>query len=181
MEFFLHYGRIEISKCHRLPRVHGLRLSGKKVSSPSAWAAALGEEDVFPECPDSGSRGRGCLPRVLGLQRSEKRVSSPSAWVAALGEEGVFPECCTWGRLFFLNKEMAPAVTNGVNSSSGARTALGKAFLECTIFGSRRRRLSHGEIPRKLIPKYCTRGKLPRVQLGLHLVHLTLGEVTVFP
>jgi hypothetical protein len=81
MEFFLHYGRIEISKCHRLPRVHGLRLSGKKVSSPSAWAAALGEEDVFPECTWKSKK-----KRIF-------KVASTSARAAALGEEGVFTEC----------------------------------------------------------------------------------------
>jgi hypothetical protein len=67
-----------------LPRVHVLWHSGKRVSSPSAWAPALGEEGVFPECLGYCAQGRGCLPRVSGLRRSGKRVSSPSV---ALGED----------------------------------------------------------------------------------------------
>jgi len=124
-----------------------LRLSGKRMSSPNAWAAALGEEDVFPECLSCGSRGRGCLPRVLHS-----------------------------GKIFFKKKEMTSAATNGVNSSPSAWTALGEAFPEYTIFGSRGRRLSRKEIPRELFPECCTRGRLPRVQLGLPRVLLTLGE-----
>jgi len=60
---------------------------GKRLSSPSVWAAALGEEGVFPECLGSGSRGRGYLPLVFRLQLSRKRVSSPSV---ALGEDFSF-------------------------------------------------------------------------------------------
>ena len=116
------------------PRVHGLRLLGKKVSSASAWAVALGEEDVFPECLGCGARRRGCLLRVLHSGK-------------------IF--------FFFLNKEMVPAATNGVNSSPSTRMALEKAFPEYTIFGSRRRRLSREEIPRVLFPECCTRGRLP--------------------
>jgi len=101
----------------------------------------------FPECMGCDTRGTEFLTRVPGLWLSGKRVSSPSAWTAALGEKGVFPECCTRER-FFLKKEMTPAATNGVNSSPSARTTLGEAFPECTIFGSRGRRLSHEEIPR---------------------------------
>ena len=136
-----------------------------KVVSPSARAAALGEEGVFRECLGSGAWGRGCLPRVPGLRRSEKRVSSPSI---ALGEDF----------FFFLNKEMVPAATNGVNSSPSTRMALEKAFPEYTIFGSRGRRLSREEIPRALFPECCTRERLPRVQLSLPRVHLALGEAT---
>ena len=155
-----------------------------KVASPSAWAAALGEESFFPECLDCGAQRRGCLSRVPGLRRPEKRVSVPSAWAVALGEEGVFPECLDCGargrgclsrvlhsRKIFLKKETTSAAPNGVNSSPSARTALGKAFSECTIFGSRGRRLSRKEIPQSLFPECCTRGRLPRV-------HLTLGEAT---
>jgi len=61
-----------------------------KVDSPSAQALALGEEGAFPECLESGSRGRGCLPLVFGLRLSGKKVPSPSAWEVALGEEAVF-------------------------------------------------------------------------------------------
>ena len=109
-----------------LPRVPWLRLSGKRASSPSAWAVALGEEGVFPECHCCGSRGRGCLLRLLHSGK------------------------------IFLKKEMTPTATNGVNSSPSARTTLGEVFPECTIFGSRGRRLSREEIP----------GALLRVQLA---------------
>ena len=143
---------------------------------------ALGEESFFPECLGSGARGRGCLPRVFRLLRSGKRVSSPSVWAAALGEEGVFSECCTRGRFFFKKKKerrkRRRLLSNDVNCSPSVRTAFGKAFPECTIFGSWGRRLSRKEIPRTLFPECCTRGRLPRVQLGLPRVHLTLGEVT---
>jgi len=152
------------------------------VASPSAWVVALGEESFFPECLGCGARGRGFLPRVFRLRRSVKRVSSPSVWAAALGEEVVFPECYTRGRFFFLKKKKRRKrrrlPSNGVNCSPSVTTALGKAFSECTIFGSRGRRLSREEIPRTLVHKCCTRGSLPRVQLDLLRVHLTLGEVT---
>ena len=39
-----------------LSRVSGLQHSGKRVSSPSAWAAALGEEGFFPECCTRGRK-----------------------------------------------------------------------------------------------------------------------------
>jgi hypothetical protein len=132
------------------------------MSSPSVKAAALGEEEVFPECFGCNSRGRS-LPRVPGLRLSGKIVSSPSV---AFGED------------FFLNKQTAPEATNGVNSSPSARTTLGKAFPECTSFGSRGRRLYREEIPRALFPECCTRGRLPRVQLSLPRVHSTLVEAT---
>ena len=127
-----------------LPRVYGLQHSGKMVSSPSAWAAALREEGVFPECLGCGARGRGFLPRVLHS-----------------------------GKNFFFKKrrKRRRLVTNGVNSSPSVSTALGKAFPECKIFGSRRRRLSREEIPRTVFPECCTRGRLPRV-------HLALGEAS---
>jgi len=120
-----------------LPRVNGLWHSGKRVSSPSAWAAALEKEGFFPECLDCGARERGFLPRVPGL-----------------------------------------LATNGVNSFPSANMALRKAFPECTIFGSRRRRLSREEIPRVVFSECCTRERIPRVQQGHPQVHLALGEAT---
>ena len=51
--------------------LHGKAKNNKKkvfkVASPSAWAAALGEEGFFPECVGYSTRGRGFLPRVLQL------------------------------------------------------------------------------------------------------------------
>ena len=70
-----------------LHRVHGLRHSKKRVSSPGAWVTALGEEGFFPECLGYSAQERGYLPQVSGLWRSGKRVSSPSV---ALGEEFIF-------------------------------------------------------------------------------------------
>jgi len=96
------------------------------------------------------------------------KVASPSVWAAALGEENKK----------IIRRKRRRLATNDVNSSPSARTALGKAFPECMIFGSQGRRLSREEIPRRLFPECCTRGRLPRVQLGLPRVHLALGEAT---
>ena len=67
---------------------------------------------------------------------------------------------------------------NGVKSSPSVSTALGEAFPECTIFDTRGRRLSRGRISRRLFPECYTRGRLPRVQLGLPRVQLALGEAS---
>ena len=75
-------------------------------------------------------------------------------------------------------KKTASASANGVKSSPSASTALGKAFPECTIFDTRGRCLSRGRISRRLFPECCTRGRLPRVQLGLPRVQLALGEAS---
>ena len=155
----------KIRRKRRRPATNGVN------SSPSVETAlekafssvrflALGE-DVFPVKTYPGD----FLPRVPGLRRSGKRVSSPSV---APGEEN-FKK---------IRRKRRQPVTNGVNSSPSVETAIGKAFSKCTIFGSRRRRLSHKEIPRRLFPECCTRGRLPRVQLSLRRVHLALGEAT---
>ena len=65
---------------------------------------------------------------------------------------------------------------NDVKSFPSASTALGKAFSECTIFGTRERRLCRMRISRRVFPECCTRGRLPRVQLGLPRVQPALGE-----
>jgi hypothetical protein len=52
-------------------------------------------------------------------------------------------------------------VTNGVKSSSSARTALGEGFSECAIFGTRGRHLSRERHPRRLFPECCTREGFP--------------------
>jgi hypothetical protein len=86
----------------------------------------------------------------------------------------------SWKKIFkrkIRRKRCQPA-TNGVNSSPSVETALGKAFPECTIFGSRERRLFCEEIPQRLFPECCTRGRLLRVQLSLPRVHLALGKAT---
>lgn len=57
-----------------------------KVSSPSAWAVALGEEGFFLECLGYGIPGRGFLPQVPWLRHSRKRVSSLSATTKALSK-----------------------------------------------------------------------------------------------
>ena len=67
---------------------------------------------------------------------------------------------------------------NDVKSFPSASTALGKAFPECTIFGTRERRLYRMRISRRVFPECCTWGRLPRVQLGLPRVQLALGEAT---
>jgi hypothetical protein len=54
--------------------------------------------------------------------------------------------------------------------------ALGEAFPERTIFGTRGRRLPREPLPRKLFPECCTRGRLPRVFLALPRVLQALGE-----
>ena len=129
-------------------------------------------------------------------------VASPSACAVALGEEGFkktnfFPECLNFGtrqRVFkkkkFKNlsrvlhsgkkikKKQRRPPANGVKFSPSASTALGKAFPECTIFDTRERRLYRERISRRLFPECCTRGRLPRVQLGLPRVQLALGEAS---
>ena len=67
---------------------------------------------------------------------------------------------------------------NGVKSFPSASTALGKAFPECTIFGTRQRRLCRMRISRRIFPECCTRRKLSQMQLGLPRVQLALGEAT---
>jgi hypothetical protein len=57
--------------------------------------------------------------------------------------------------------------TDGVKSSPCATVALGEAFPECMIFGTRGRPLPREPLPRKLFPECCTRGRLPRVFLAL--------------
>ena len=109
----------------------------------------------------------------------------PSVWAAALSKEYLKK-----------NQKSSPSVAlekenkkkrkrkrrrpsaNGVKSSPSASTALGKAFPECTIFDTRGRRLSRGRISRRLFPECCTRGRLPRVQLGLLRVQPALGEAS---
>jgi hypothetical protein len=56
---------------------------------------------------------------------------------------------------------------DGVKSSPSATVALGQAFPECTIFGTRGRALPREPLPRKPFPECCTRGRLPRVLLPL--------------
>ena len=67
-----------------LPRVQH---SGKKPSSPSAAAQALGEETLFPECHRPDTWGRSPLPRAPQSRHSGKKPSSPSVAAHALGEE----------------------------------------------------------------------------------------------
>jgi hypothetical protein len=81
-----------------------------------------------------------------------------------------FPECCTRGRVFKKNP------VDGVKSSPSATVALGEAFPECTIFGTRGRALPREPLPRKLFSECCTRGRLPRVFLALPRVLEALGE-----
>ena len=82
-------------------RVPGLWLSGKTPSSPSVWAAALGEEGFFPECCTRGrifflkkeGNDAGWSPTASILLRVIAQLSekpSPSARFLALGED-VFP------------------------------------------------------------------------------------------
>jgi hypothetical protein len=123
-----------------------------KLTSPSAWAAALAEESFFAECLSCGARRRGFLPRVSELRRSRKRVSSPSAWAAALGKESFFLECCTRERSSFFfkkKKEIAPA---------GHQRR--QFFSECTVFSSRRRHLSRKTIAQRLFRECYTRQRL---------------------
>ena len=117
-------------------------------------------------------------------QKTKKRileVASPSACAVALGKEGFFkkktnffPECLNCGtrqRVFkkkFKNlsrvlhsgkkKKRRRPSANGVKFSPSASTALGKAFPECTIFGTRERRLCRMRISRRIFPECCTRG-----------------------
>ena len=124
----------------------------------------------FPECLSCGTRQRGFLKknkflcRVPELRHSAKIIkknqkSSPSV---ALGEEK--------------KRKRRRLSANGVKSFPSASMALGKAFPECTIFGTRERRLCRMRISRRVFPECYTRGKLPRVQLGLPRVQLALGE-----
>jgi hypothetical protein len=105
-----------------------------------------------------------------------KKGASPSV---ALGEEGFkffsnfFPECNTRERV-----EKKVDGTDGVKSSPSATGALGEAFPESTIFGSRGRPLPREPLPRKLFPECCTRGRLPRVFLALPRVLEALGEAS---
>jgi hypothetical protein len=102
----------------------------------------------FPECLGCGTQGRG----FFFLKK--RQISSPSAWAAALGEEGffkkktkIFSECCTRGRKT-LGEENKKKKTG-----SAIGTALGEAFPDCTIFGTRERRLSGERISRRLFPE----------------------------
>ena len=111
----------------------------------------------------------------------KKQISLSSALTAALGKEYLkkiqksFPSVALGEEN---KKKRRRPSANGVKSSPSASTALGKAFPECTIFDTRGRRLSRERISRRLFPECCTRGRLPRVQLGLPRVQLALGEAS---
>jgi len=98
-----------------LLRVSRLQHSGKRVSSPSAWAAALGEEGFFP----LGEENKKIIRRKRRRLATNDINSSPSARTTLgkafpecmifgsrkirLSREEIprrlFSECCTWGRL----------------------------------------------------------------------------------
>jgi hypothetical protein len=83
----------------------------RQISSPSVWAAALGEEGFFLKKDKN-------LPRVLHLGKKNTREENKK-------------------------RKLRWPSADDVKSSSSASTALGEAFPECTIFGTRGRRLSH--------------------------------------
>jgi len=106
------------------------------VSSPSAWAVALGEEGVFPECLGCGSRGRGFLPRVLhsGKNFFLKKEGNDAGWsptasillrVLAQLSEKPFPSA----RFLALGEDVFPVKRYPGQSSPGV--ALGEGFPEC--------------------------------------------------
>jgi hypothetical protein len=116
----------------------------KKGASPSAWAAALGE-DIY-------KKNGNILPRVLGTRHSGKRIflkkknSSPSV---ALGEEFFFLKKLFLPRVLHSGKGKKPGDgVNGVKSSPRARLALGKGFPECKKIGTRGRALPREKHPR---------------------------------
>ena len=127
------------------------------VASLSACAVALGKEGFF-------KKKNKFLCRVPELRHSAKSILKK--------------KFKNLSRVLHSGKKIIKKTTsaNGVKSSPSASTALGKAFPEYTIFDTRGRRLSRGWISRRLFPECCTRGRLPRVQLGLPRVQLVLGE-----
>jgi hypothetical protein len=68
---------------------------------------------------------------------------------------------------------MAPTVLNLPPSAS---TTLEEGFPERAIFGTWGTPLHRQRYSWKLFPECCTRGRLPRVLLGLPRVQLALGE-----
>ena len=131
----------------------------------------------FPECLCCDTRGRGIfikknkfLPRVPELRHSAKSILKK--------------KFKNLSRVLHSRKKIKKmkkrkrrrSSANGVKSSPSASTALGKAFPECTIFDTRERRLYRERISRRLFPECCTRGRLPRVPLGLPRVQPALGE-----
>ena len=115
----------------------------------------------FPECLCCGTRERGIFFK-------KKQISLPSAAAQALGKE-YLKKIKNLSRVLHSGKKIKKngvgrrPSANDVKSFPSASTALGKAFPECTIFGTRRRRLSRERISRRLFPECCTLGRLPRV------------------
>jgi len=110
--------------------VPGKWLSGKRLSSPSVWAAALGEEGLFLECLSYGSRGRGCLPLGEEFFKTSKRRRLPttaSTLPLVLGRLSgkPFPSA----RYLALGEDVFPVKRYFGHSSPSV--ALGEGFPEC--------------------------------------------------